>query len=114
MYTRQPYQIQGNIINPQNPDEVVLGYFLVAGVEEQRVFVNRLPETYNYYFDVCTLDEAESEMTKSFWRDLSYGIRWNYDKLFHYNGAIYLVNPPCIDCTMRGGVNVKPDFWIDE
>lgn len=38
LYTKQPYQIRGNMRNIDNPDEPVLGYFVVSSVSEKRVF----------------------------------------------------------------------------
>ena len=118
MYTRQPYQIRGNLYNVDNPDEVVLGYFLVAGSDTERIYVNRLPKPYNYYYDICVPSEADVQRTTNFWwRFNESGILPDYDKLFNYYGMGYgtfLPNQSCIDCTLKGGVNVKPDFWIDE
>lgn len=118
MYTRQPYQVQGNVTNLDKPDEVVLGYFMVAGVDEERIFVNRLPRSYNYYYDVCIPNDADLERTDQFWKKFyEKGILPDYDKLFHYYGmgfGTFLPPQTCINCTLKGGTNIKPDFWIDE
>lgn len=118
MYTRQPYQIQGNIVNLDNQDKVVLGYFLVASVDEYRIFVNRLPKSYDYYYDICVPDNGDSARTENFWYKFdSLGILPDYDKLFHNYGmgfGTFLPSLTCIDCNLKGGLNIKPDFWIDE
>ena len=36
-----PANIRGNIISLDNPDEVVLGYFMAAGEYKQRIYINR-------------------------------------------------------------------------
>ena len=38
LYTKQPYQIRGNIQNINNPDEPVLGFFIVSSISQKRIF----------------------------------------------------------------------------
>lgn len=118
MYTRQPYQIHGNVYNEQDTEETVLGYFLVASSDTERIYVNRLPKPYNYYYDNCVPSEADIYRTNIFWYKFNeHGTIPDYDKLFNNYGmsfGIILPPPTCIDCTLRGGVNIKPNFWIDK
>ncbi|NOX84424.1 MAG: DUF4249 domain-containing protein [Chlorobi bacterium] len=110
LYTRQPYQIRGNIRNINNPDEPVLGYFLVAGVSEQRIFVGKPPLLFHY--SVCELTEADYDAM----RFLRYSNKneWPLYITTDKNYALALPNQACIDCRLKGGTNIKPDFWEDE
>ncbi|MCA1747673.1 MAG: DUF4249 domain-containing protein, partial [Bacteroidales bacterium] len=40
LYETQPQQVQGNIMNMSDPDARVLGYFMVAGMDEKRIFTS--------------------------------------------------------------------------
>ena len=61
LYTSQPYQINGNVKNIDNNTEPVLGYFLVAGVSEKRIFVDRPKYPILLRYSVCLLNEADFE-----------------------------------------------------
>jgi len=41
LYSTQPYFIRGNVFNQADPEEPVLGYFMVNGGDEVRTFVDR-------------------------------------------------------------------------
>lgn len=115
LYTRQPNQIRGNIYNPDKPDELVLGYFMAASVSEKRIFVNRLPDPYEYFYDVCSLVEVDTKRAGEVLTNV-YMYQSQLPLLFYYYGGKFGVTLPaqtCIDCRLKGGVNVKPEFWID-
>ncbi len=48
LYASQPYQISGNVKNMNDDTEPVLGYFMVAGISEKRIFVERPPITVRF------------------------------------------------------------------
>jgi hypothetical protein len=110
LYTMQPYQIQGNVKNISKPDEPVLGYFMAAGVSEQRIFVGRPPLLFHY--SICELSEGDYDAMRL--------IRWTgKDEWPLYittdlNYALALPGQACIDCRQSGGTIIKPDFWEDE
>ena len=39
----QPYPVLGNVKNMEDDNEIVLGYFMVAGIDEKRIFVDFKP-----------------------------------------------------------------------
>ncbi len=110
LYTNQPYQTKGNLVNTTDLSEVVLGYFLVTAVAEKRIFVDR-PNNLPFYYPTCSLDEADFE---------AYGALHWADPVFYpiyaieTNGGRRAVpNQSCVDCRRHGGTINKPDFWID-
>ena len=112
LYAQQPYQIKGNVRNVQNSDEALLGYFLVSGVTQKRIFVNRPPsDQVKFYYGICELNEADFEA-------YTY-IRWTPSHTWplyvttDVNGRRALPDQDCIDCRKRGGTIVKPEFWED-
>lgn len=103
LYSRQPYQIRGNLTNVADPDEPVLGYFTAAGVSEKRIFVSR-PEDIPFYFEKCVL------ITERLFFVLANG---DFVGLNDQGQRGAGSGGFCLDCRDIGGGIVKPDFWID-
>lgn len=111
LYDQQPVQIRGNVYNIYDPEEPVLGYFLVAGEDEKRIFVDRPKSPVPFYYPVCTLSEADFE---------AYGQLWWMPESDY---PIFAIETPggrravphkdCVDCRQHGGTIFKPLFWID-
>ena len=98
LVANQPYNITGNIKNIINPDEPVYGYFTVASVTQKRIFVPR-PPSVSFYYEICFVCY-----------DLEYPISRYY--VISEEGRLGTVYEQCLDCTTRGGVTTKPEFWI--
>lgn len=107
LYSKQPYQIAGNLKNMDNPDEPVLGFFIVAGEKIKQIYVGR-PKGIPIFIFSCAPDEEvigyladipESEYPVYFFMTES--------------GSLASSSDFCFDCTLRGGSLEKPDFWND-
>jgi hypothetical protein len=83
LFTQQPYQVRGNLVNINNAQEVVLGYFMVAGMNEKRIFVDRPPIVFRY--SICVKDTGPKPAKPA---------------------------PECIDCRLTGYLK-KPNFWVE-
>jgi hypothetical protein len=110
LYAEQPYQIRGNVFNINQPDEVVLGYFLVAGETEKRIFIDR-PTELLFHYDICSLTEPDFQAYGFLY--LSTEEEWPLYITMNENYARALPNQDCVDCRRTGGTIVKPDFWED-
>lgn len=99
LYTKQPYNVVGNLKNKNNPDELVLGYFTVASVDQKRVFIDR-PIAAFYY-------------TKGYIGTKDIGKKPIPYYLVLIEGGIGFVHKDCVDCRTEGGVIQRPDFWVD-
>ncbi|PLW94406.1 MAG: hypothetical protein C0591_13035, partial [Marinilabiliales bacterium] len=112
LYAQQPYQVKGNIKSTINPDEPILGYFLVAGIDEKRIYVNRPPsDQVEFYYSVCVLGDADFD---------AFGfIRWTDRRTWPLyvttstSGRRALPHQDCLDCRRHGGTIEKPEFWTD-
>ena len=111
LYTLQPYQISSNVKNIENENDPVLGYFLVAGAAEKRIFVDRPLYPIPLRYSVCEVGEGDFH---------AYGQLAMADPVFYpiyaieTNGGRRAVpNQSCVDCRLKGGTITKPDFWID-
>lgn len=103
LYTQQPFQIRGNVNNISDPDEPVLGYFYVAGNDRKRIFLDRPVEIPFYYYECI----PEFDLRGLFFAPRA---RWPI-YITEIDGRMALGNEVCFDCTRRGGVLEKPDFW---
>ncbi|MCK4749926.1 MAG: DUF4249 family protein, partial [Bacteroidales bacterium] len=104
LYETQPSSAIGNIYNTGNPDEKVLGIFYATQEQSNRLTVKNV-----FDFDVpgfkCLLDTAF--VLQDFGSDFPY-----YMISTMGTGYPYLFgDQPCFDCTRKGGVLEKPEFW---
>lgn len=121
LYSSLPYQIRGNVFNSTNPDNSVLGYFMVAGISQDKRLTVVSPPNYEKWLSTCTEIEDGSRMGGLEIQRL-YGFKEEVLPLFvteiyfeDENGDFtkYMILPPqeCIDCTLKGGVTKKPTYW---
>ena len=112
LYTKMPFQVRGNIVNINDPNEPVLGYFHAAGVDTKRIFFNRPGYPVEMCYPECELREPDY---------MEYGFMFygntprDYPRYVTMNasGARAVPSPVCVDCRESGGTIVKPEFWID-
>lgn len=130
LFDPTPYSLTGNIKSLSNKDIPILGYFLVAGVSEKRIFIDRreLPKEYlpTSGFEDCYQEHAvvnweyrnnlrqdrvvDSLMNKGFSIIIqAMEASTGGDTLIH----LYLAKRRCYDST-ASGTNIKPDFWTDK
>lgn len=114
LFDTQPFPLTGNLRNIEDPQEAVLGYFDVASVTSQRLFIDNN-------------DVPSEQFVPSLWENcranagdtlVAYGLIPTFDAqsyLISYEvfPEGYLMVPRrCIDCTTKG-TNVRPEFWIE-
>jgi len=110
LFTEQPYQVRGNIFNVENSDELVLGYFLVGGVSEKRIYVDR-PTGVEFHYSECELSARDFDAFGFIgWTDPNI---WPLYVTSNPNGRRALPVQGCMDCREGGGEPIVPDFWED-
>jgi len=106
LYETQPSSAIGNIYNTTDPDEIVLGVFYATQQQSRRLtFANHFEFKIPYL--TCELDTINNLFLLG--GDFPY-----YLISIHQRGDLppYLTGDRiCFDCRIRGGTNVKPDFW---
>lgn len=112
LYTRQPFQVRGNIINPGNSNEPVFGYFLVAGISKQRIFVDRPTPPVHFYYSICELTQWDYENYGTVFR--SSPDEWPIFITTGLGGSRAYPVQDCIDCRLSGGTIEKPSFWLEQ
>ncbi|MCB0428896.1 MAG: DUF4249 domain-containing protein [Flavobacteriales bacterium] len=108
LYEHQPFPVRGNVVNETHPDIPAYGYFMVAGVSEKRIFVDRLYTAFHY--DVCVI--GEPEMRAYSYIRYTRPIEWPVYVTMSSTGARAIVNASCVDCRVDGDLE-KPSFWIE-
>lgn len=105
LWSQQPYQITGNIHNVNNPDELVLGYFVVAGESEKRIFITRpniqfsYPECKPDFEGMRFIAFEPKEMWPIYIDDIM------------FFGLARAHSKACFDCRLDGGTLTPPPFW---
>lgn len=109
-----PTQITGNFKCLTNSAEPILGYFHVGSISSKRIFISfeqlPTPPFYNTGYSSCELGSVMNEDLERFSGPFTLVsgipsttgpgvIGYTYSSQF------------CVDCTLRGGVTTKPDFW---
>lgn len=123
----QPGQVIGNVFSEDSQEELVLGYFEVSTVSEERIYFNYADyfpdEDLPPYIVGCDTFIAPDLATMGMppghplYDHVAQGFQF-----FHandgsivgdfLNGPEVLVLPECGDCTTLGK-NIAPDFWIE-
>jgi hypothetical protein len=104
LYTTQPYQIKNNLVNSTHPDKPVLGYFMVAGLSEKRIFVNHPPVVNRV--EVCAPPDITGPQPVWFVNQPA-----SWPVFFgQYAGHGFYMPQECLDCRLTG-TKKKPDFW---
>ena len=109
VFDPQPSQLVGNIHSITDPGRPVLGYVSASSVSEQRLFIRwqdledrRDPQAGMR----CDEKFISFEQAAEYLTD-----REKYRIAYFTQGAIVIARMLCVDCTLRGGTNVKPTYW---
>jgi len=129
LFDATPYSLVGNVKNMNNKNVTVLGYFVVAGASQKRIFIDRLelPEEFNPTdgFNDCLQRFARVDTTlKDFRLDRTVDSLMNVGYIIYQKNFMMLApdrpgwqldlaKPPCINCTLTGDSKV-PNFWIEK
>jgi len=113
LFTKQLYQVRGNIYNPDDVGESVFGYFFAAGITRSRIYVNRPEYPVEMYYPYCVLIPNDYEMYG--WMFLGPAPTADNPLYVTENaaGTRALPGQACLDCLLNGGTVEKPDFWIN-
>ncbi len=109
LYTTQPFQVKGNLINPNNPKDIILGYFWAAGVSKKRVFVEKPP--LNFTYSKCEGNVQALIDLKGY--PPPWPVYVTTVKVGIEGKSLGMADVSCFDCKENGGTEEKPEFWED-
>jgi hypothetical protein len=113
LFDPQPSKLPTNIICTSDGKKEVIGFVSVGTISEQRIFIkhsalNLWPspnEADNCILDGKLVADAETFLQNdAFYLPVTYVPRTG-------NSLVFICSKGCVDCTLRGGVNIKPSFW---
>jgi len=106
LYEQQPLAVQGNMHCLTDPDNSVLGFFSCSSVKVKRIFIRKVEGLELDFYNACTpmtLIKGLPSIPRSQYPAYLLGDGDGYQAV--------LLNKECVNCLLRGGTNVKPDFW---
>ncbi|HLA59209.1 MAG TPA: DUF4249 domain-containing protein [Puia sp.] len=112
IFDAQPSETGGNFHCISNPSEQVIGFVGCSSISEKRIFIDRteLPSVRVYSgYEICTMDTVPNMQ-----RELVYYFGSGYGvPVMPYEQAAFILGSSagCVDCRVKGGTTVKPDFW---
>ena len=112
LYETQPSSAIGNICNTTDPDEVVLGIFYATQQRTKRIMVDNIssendPFEFKIPYLTCEWENATSTFQSG--GDFPYYLKSASET--GYGPPYMTADQICFDCRIRGGINVKPDYW---
>ena len=110
LFSPEPAEMRGNLVNIDDPDELVLGYISVTTRTHDRMFIDNYVTRF------------------SRWRGPSYGFEylfpeeyreyygWQYRPAWYTESEKKWVWLPkeCVDCRAFGGTKDRPSWWINQ
>jgi len=112
LFDLQPSQLEGNLHCITNSNEPVVGFMTATTLQQKRIFINNadlqnwLIPAGSYNCSVVDVPQNPVNFLIVSTPDDSYA-PWYYVSA----GPLKLAKKVCLDCTLSGGVNVKPAFW---
>jgi hypothetical protein len=109
-----PSSTGGNIHCISHPADMVIGYINTTTAQQVRIFIAEDQLT-GKGFNISSI--CESNEVANIHDSLRKYIpsAWPYEAIFGSSGggliAYKISSENCVDCTLRGGKNVKPSFW---
>jgi len=101
LYQSQPGQSFSNVVNSDDPDEKVLGFFWASSVSEKRIFA--IPP-----FSFTIKPYCYTELLD--WANIAdYRLKTFY--IIREGANEFTAPDMCFNCTRGGGTLKRPDFW---
>lgn len=114
LFSPEPSELRGNIINVDDPDELVLGYVSVSTCTRKKMFVNNYDTLFSKWKGLSyNLVEPFPDIPEQ-WR-IYYGWQYRFGWIEEKEGDSNTVWAPieCIDCRASGGTKERPWWWIN-
>jgi hypothetical protein len=109
-----PSEIRGNIVNVNNPDEMIVGYVGSYTSESKRMFINNYELPSRPTQDKCATEDFKLSTDFSAIASLltEPSIWIPVGTFVDREGSVWLtvMEQYCLDCRLRGS-STKPDFW---
>jgi hypothetical protein len=108
IFAPQPSEKAGNIQCLTDPNEPVIGYVAITNATTYRLYIDMAKLDLDHSWEGCGSGESLElgQLRNAYHQGLG---------LYNIEDSRYIcVSNICVDCTMRGGVKKKPDFWPND
>ena len=109
LFSPEPSELRGNIVNVDDPDELVLGFIGVSTVSRVSMFIDNYEERFSYWQGPSYGDMVlDSRLWSNYWRS-------GYRFAFYSDDGPHWYPGECIDCTrIDGGTKNRPSWWPND
>ena len=112
IFDAQPSQLAGNLRCVTDPTEPVVGFITATTTEQRRLWIKH-PEVNSWQyplgkFAACDTSHLDRAGVLAL---VMANVYAKVDQEPFTNDPPYATSIDCVDCTLQGGVNVKPAFW---
>lgn len=107
----EPSEVRGNIVNVDDPDELVLGYVSVATCTRATLFIDNYTTLFSRWKG-SSYNIVYPQTQSDWWKYYGwlYRVGW-WDE----NERAYSWLPgECVDCRFSGGTKDRPSWWIND
>ena len=111
LFSPEPSELRGNIVNIDDPDELVLGFISVATCSRARLFVDNDNTLFSRWQGRAATNSIEYPFPADYWK--YYGWQYRVGWLDESKGYAW-VPGECVDCRFSGGTKERPSWWIND
>ena len=113
LFDEQPSQLMGNLHSITNPNEPVIGYMTVTSQQQARIFIDNKDLQGQW---IGAVPDFSCQVVVTSQDPYNFAIFDYPDKTylplyFISGGGLAVAKGICVDCTLQGGVSIKPVFW---
>ncbi len=124
LYNTQPYELKGNIKCIDDENEKVIGIFSASSVKSKR-FTTSIHMNRNNYYCSDIIEEWDN-LLRYLWGGSEPGtipgpdanipdtplyLHPFFEEGLPRKDTFSLIDQSCIDCRLKGGTLIKPDYW---
>lgn len=118
LFSPEPFEMRGNIVNLEDPDEAVVGYISATVPEIRRIFINseqigfaRIPASDREVYNITPLHSQKKEWNKLYTSGYAVFVHTENGKPDEFDW----LPRRCVDCRVWGrGTKNKPEYWPND
>jgi len=110
IFDPQPSTLTGNIQCISNPEEGVIGYITASSLSQKRIFITAHEADWRFYQD-CFEFVYIPDNPDSIKKMMPIYSPFDYQQQLSGRYVYLAANPPCVECTKRGGALARPSYW---
>ena len=115
LFSPEPFEMRGNIVNLEDPDEAVVGYISAAVPSTRRIFINsekigfaRISASDREIYNVTPVHSSKKDWNKLYYAGYAVFVHTENGQPDEFDWLPIR----CVDCRVWGkGTKNKPDFW---